>query len=104
MTGALAQDTTWTNDNVYLITGDVTVPSGVTLTINAGTVIQFQASSDDTSGGNETALSELCWVCNPVRNVLTKKCSKTLLSRLQICSGRKAVLCFVNFGVSHLSF
>jgi len=59
LTGALAQDTTWTNDNVYLITGDVTVPLGVTLTINAGTVIQFQASSDDTSGGNETALSEL---------------------------------------------
>jgi RHS repeat-associated protein len=59
LTGALAQDTTWTNDNVYLITGDVTVPLGVTLTINAGTVIQFQANSDDTSGGNETALSEL---------------------------------------------
>lgn len=99
LTGALAQDTTWTNDNVYLITGDVTVPLGVTLTINAGTVIQFQANSDDTSGGNDTARSELCWVCNPVRNALTKKHSTTLRSRWQICSGTRAVLGSVNLPV-----
>ncbi|MEK8021969.1 MAG: choice-of-anchor D domain-containing protein, partial [Candidatus Parabeggiatoa sp.] len=57
--GTLAQDTIWTADKVYLISGDVTVPSGVTLTISAGTVIKFQKNSDDTNGGDDKARSEL---------------------------------------------
>ncbi|RMF18000.1 MAG: hypothetical protein D6761_03440 [Candidatus Dadabacteria bacterium] len=40
VTGDLAEDTTWTADNVYLLKGRVSVPSGVTLTIEPGTEIR----------------------------------------------------------------
>ena len=38
--GTLASDTTWTNDRIY-IANNVTVDTGVTLTIQPGTVIKF---------------------------------------------------------------
>lgn len=38
--GALAASQTWTNDNVYQVVGAVTVPDGVTLTIQPGTIIK----------------------------------------------------------------
>ena len=34
------EDVTWTNDNIYYLSGRVVVPSGVTLTIEAGTIIK----------------------------------------------------------------
>ena len=38
--GVISEDVTWTKDNVYTLAGRVVVPSGVTLTIEAGTVIK----------------------------------------------------------------
>ena len=40
VSGAIHNDTTWTNDTVY-VTGDIFVPDTVTLTINAGTAVLF---------------------------------------------------------------
>ncbi|MCP4623117.1 MAG: right-handed parallel beta-helix repeat-containing protein, partial [bacterium] len=57
MSGTLASDETWSG--IVTLTGDVTVPVGVTLTINSGTEVVFPAGSDDTSGGEETGLTEL---------------------------------------------
>ncbi|MCH7229158.1 hypothetical protein MLD59_23690, partial [Verrucomicrobiaceae bacterium E54] len=44
-TPVLANDTTWTNDNIYYLTDRVYVPNGTTLTIEAGTKI-YSTNSD----------------------------------------------------------
>ncbi|MCW5840217.1 MAG: S8 family serine peptidase [Caldilinea sp.] len=43
VSGVIPANTTWTAANVYLVTGNLLVPSGVTLTIEAGTVVKVQA-------------------------------------------------------------
>ena len=43
--GDITSNTTWTADNVYVLTTDVQVLEGVRLTIEAGTVIKFQIST-----------------------------------------------------------
>jgi hypothetical protein len=48
----ISANTTWTKDNVYELAGRITVLSGVTLTIEAGTVIKGQVGT----GANATAL------------------------------------------------
>jgi len=45
--GSIAADETWTAADVHRITGDVTVEPGVTLTIEAGAIVQFDSSSRD---------------------------------------------------------
>ena len=55
--GVLPGDETWSG--TVTLTGDVTVPEGATLTILPGTTVTFSANSDDTSGGNNSTLSEL---------------------------------------------
>ncbi|MEM9678931.1 MAG: hypothetical protein AAF901_01295 [Bacteroidota bacterium] len=40
VTGAIASNTTWTNDNIYQLNQKVVVGDGVTLTIEAGTIIK----------------------------------------------------------------
>jgi len=41
--GSISEDTTWTTGNVYLVTCDVTVNSGVTLTVQRGVVVKFNS-------------------------------------------------------------
>ena len=41
VSGTISARTTWSSDRVYLVTGDIVVQSGVTLTIDPGTVIKF---------------------------------------------------------------
>ena len=55
-TGTLVADETWTG--MVTVTGDVTVPAGVTLTIDPGATIKFQALNDDVGGG-DASRSEL---------------------------------------------
>lgn len=43
VSGTISSNTTWTAGNVYQVTGDVTVPVGVTLTIEPGVVVQVAA-------------------------------------------------------------
>jgi hypothetical protein len=45
--GTLYNDETWISDHVYVIDGDLTVSSGVTLTINAGTVVKLLNSGSE---------------------------------------------------------
>ena len=40
--GVLQGNETWRSSALYIIDGDLTVPTGVTLTVDAGTVIKFQ--------------------------------------------------------------
>ncbi|MCF7567397.1 hypothetical protein L3X37_03325 [Sabulilitoribacter arenilitoris] len=40
VTGAISEDTTWTNDNIYELNQKVVIEDGVTLTIQAGTIIK----------------------------------------------------------------
>src|SRR5690606_11208370 len=40
VTGILAEDTTWSAENIYILDGKVVVGEGVTLTIEAGTIIK----------------------------------------------------------------
>ena len=55
--GTLAGNETWSG--TVTLTGDVTVPVGVTLTIEPGTEVVFPKGSDDTGGGDEAGLTEL---------------------------------------------
>ncbi len=48
----ITTNTTWTKDNIYELAGRITVVDGVTLTIEAGTIIKGQAGT----GSNATAL------------------------------------------------
>ena len=41
--GTISAHTTWSNTDVHLITGNVTVASGVILTIEPGTVVKFNS-------------------------------------------------------------
>lgn len=45
VSGAISEDTTWTSDNVYQLNQKVVVLSGVTLTINPGTIIKGAAGT-----------------------------------------------------------
>ncbi|MCL7489845.1 MAG: right-handed parallel beta-helix repeat-containing protein, partial [Desulfobulbaceae bacterium] len=56
-TGALTDDETWSGEVV--LTGDVTVPEGMTLTVEPGTTIRFQALADDQSAGADASRAEL---------------------------------------------
>ena len=56
-TGVLTQSETWSGE--VIITGDVTVPSGMELTIEPGAVVRFQALRDDQCGGGDNTRSEL---------------------------------------------
>ena len=55
--GILAAGETWGTDKVHLVTAAVTVPSGISLTIQAGAVVKFMpgASLTVANGGNCTA-------------------------------------------------
>ncbi|GAB4000246.1 hypothetical protein GCM10028807_52640 [Spirosoma daeguense] len=50
ITGSITANTTWTNTNVYVVKGFVRVRTGVTLTINPGTVIKGGTVDDDPEG------------------------------------------------------
>ena len=41
ISGTIAGDTTWTNTDTIIVTGDVTVTGSATLTIDAGTIVLF---------------------------------------------------------------
>ena len=55
--GELPGNETWSG--TVSLTGDVTVPVGVALTIAPGTEVVFPAGEDDTAGGEESGLTEL---------------------------------------------
>jgi hypothetical protein len=50
--GNITENTTWTKDKVYILTGRIFVTAGATLTIEAGTVVKGRAGA----GANATAL------------------------------------------------
>jgi hypothetical protein len=52
VTSNITTNTTWTKNNIYELAGRITVVDGVTLTIEAGTIIKGQAGT----GANATAL------------------------------------------------
>ncbi|MCK4403722.1 MAG: S8 family serine peptidase [candidate division Zixibacteria bacterium] len=41
--GTISENTTWYSDYVYMVTSNLTIPSGVTLTIEAGTVVKLES-------------------------------------------------------------
>lgn len=52
VTNNITADATWTSDKIYILGGRITVTSGATLTIEAGTIIKGEAGT----GANATAL------------------------------------------------
>jgi len=43
--GTIGSDTVWTDDDVHLVTSNVTVDSGITLTIEPGTIVKFSSGT-----------------------------------------------------------
>ncbi|HVU59895.1 MAG TPA: hypothetical protein VHC98_03615 [Candidatus Saccharimonadales bacterium] len=43
VSGTIDTDTTWSSDNVYIIDGPLSIPSGVTLSVDPGTIVKFAA-------------------------------------------------------------
>src|SRR5687767_11094202 len=56
--GTLFSNTTWSNADPPILTGDVTVAAGVTLTIQAGTTVTA-ATTDGQAAGADTSRVEL---------------------------------------------
>jgi len=56
-TGTLSAHETWSG--TVHVGGDVTVPAGVTLTIESGTTVEFAATEDDQESGHSPAKAEL---------------------------------------------
>ena len=48
--GTLAANETWTGGTVHVITGDVTIPAGITLTIEPEVIVKFEAVDGETGG------------------------------------------------------
>lgn len=46
ITGELTENTTWSSDKIYFLEGRVVVPSGITLTIEPGTIIKGRQGQD----------------------------------------------------------
>jgi hypothetical protein len=58
--GSLLGNTTWnTAGSPYLLTGDITVPNTVTLTIESGVEVRFTPLTDDLSSGEDVNRIEL---------------------------------------------
>jgi len=55
--GVLSADEVWSG--TVTLTGDVTVPAGVTLTVQPGTKVRFPAGADSTTAGTDPARTEL---------------------------------------------
>ena len=55
--GPITSNTTWSGR--ITVGGDVTIESGVTLTVKRGTEVRFLANTDDTGGGKDQTRSEL---------------------------------------------
>ena len=55
--GPITSNTTWSGR--ITVGGDVTIESGVTLTVERGTEVRFLANTDDTGGGKDQTRSEL---------------------------------------------
>ena len=51
MGGTIATNTTWTNDKTYVVTSNVGVAPGYTLTIEPGTTVEFNATYSLNVGG-----------------------------------------------------
>jgi hypothetical protein len=56
--GTLTESETWPS-GIIVLTGDVTVPDGITLTIEEGAIIEAMPQSDDQFGGVDTSRIEL---------------------------------------------
>ena len=58
VTGTIATDTTWgpSSCDSYIVTGSITVPTGVTLTIQPGTQVRFTADKSLTVNGKLVAI------------------------------------------------
>jgi len=74
VSGIINTDTTWSGDNLYLITGNVLVQSGAKLTIMPGTVISF---------GEDTVLQ----VDGVLQAIATKDAHIVFQGELAKCSG-----------------
>ncbi|MEJ2406518.1 MAG: right-handed parallel beta-helix repeat-containing protein [Candidatus Thiodiazotropha sp.] len=57
--GQLSQDETWDNTDTHLVTGDVSIPPGITLSITPGTTVEFDALNDSGNLGSDTTRTEL---------------------------------------------
>ena len=50
--GSISSNETWAaSDNVHIVNCDVTVPSGITLTIEAGVIVKFEGDGPGTFNG-----------------------------------------------------
>ena len=62
VSGTISEKTTWSPDRVYLVTGDIVVQSGVTLSIDPGTVIKFAGTEMRVEGTLNSAGSPNGWI------------------------------------------
>jgi len=83
LTGHLFQNTTFTAAaSPYLVTGDLTVEPGVTLTVEPGAIVRFAAGTDGMGAGTATDRTEL-----RVRGTLVADGTTTLGIRFESAAG-----------------
>jgi hypothetical protein len=49
---SIQENTTWTNDNIYVIDDNTSIPTGVTLAIEAGTIVKIDSGRLEIAGGH----------------------------------------------------
>ena len=60
ISGTLTEDTTLTNDYLWVIENSIYVPEGITLTIEPGTKVQFYSSDYEDAYGGKTIANIIC--------------------------------------------
>ena len=55
VSGTLSANTTWNANQVYVVDGGITVPSGVMLTVLPGAIVKFDGAALDVEGGTLSA-------------------------------------------------
>jgi subtilisin family serine protease len=102
VSGVIPTDTTWTADIEYLVTGNILIPSGVTLTVEPGTMVRVQGGKSFRVDGNLVANGEADALIRFTSAMQTPFSESDYWSGISFVNGGKGVFTYCWFEYSYL--